>query len=98
MAVAIRFESRPKVFREIHPLALQVILSSGVLNGILVVRSVNQCAEILHFLVENRLNLELHKDEFNYRLIERTTESTVRVISRHRLLRNAFEVYYSWRK
>jgi len=95
VAVAIRFEGRAKVFREIHPLALQVILSSGVLNGILVVRSVEQCADVLAALVRNDLKLDLQKDEQNYRLIESITGSTVRVISRHRLLRNAFEVFYS---
>ncbi|WP_156041696.1 helix-turn-helix domain-containing protein, partial [Chondromyces apiculatus] len=47
VAVGIRLERRAQLFREIHPLALQVILSSGVLNGILVVRSVdrNRCTD-----------------------------------------------------
>lgn len=96
-AVAIRFEGRAKLFREIHPLALQVILSSGVLNGILVVRSVEQCAQVLRMLIENRLELEMFKDHLNYRLVERLTGSTVRVISRHKLLRSAFEIHY-WQK
>lgn len=34
-ANAMRFERRANVFRVVHPLALQLILSSGVLNGIL---------------------------------------------------------------
>lgn len=97
VAVAIRFEGRARLFREIHPLALQVILSSGVLNGILVVRSVEQCARILRMLIENRLELTMSKDHLNYRLVERSTGSTVRVISRHKLLRNAFEIHY-WQK
>jgi hypothetical protein len=95
VAVAIRFENRAKLFREIHPLALQVILSSGVLNGILVVRSVEQCASILASLVKNDLNLTLEKDESNYRLVEVATQSTVRVISRHQLLKNAFDAYHA---
>ena len=94
VANAIRFEQRAKLFREIHPLALQVILSSGVLNGIIVGRSVEQCAEILANLVQNDLKLELTKDEHNYRLIEKLTGSTIRVISRHRLLRHAFQSFY----
>lgn len=93
VANAVRFERRAQVFREIHPLALQVILSSGVLNGILVVRSVGQCAQVLSCLIENDLKLRLKKDELNYRLIEEITGSTVRVISRHHLLRNAFEAH-----
>ena len=94
VATAIRFEGRAKVFREIHPLALQVILSTGVLNGILVVRSVEQCAVVLKALLRNSLDLDIVTDEKNYRLVERTTGSTVRVISRHKLLGNAFERHY----
>ncbi len=96
VANAITFENRARLFRERHPLALQVILSSGVLNGILVVRSVAQCGDILAKLIENDLDLDLQKDEMNYRLVERITKSTLRVISRHRLLSNAFQTFYSY--
>jgi transcriptional regulator with XRE-family HTH domain len=94
VAAATKFEQRAKIFREIHPLALQIILSSGVLNGILVVRSVSQCAKILKALINNDLSLKLVKDDHNYRLVEKETNSTIRVISRHTLLRNAFEAQY----
>lgn len=95
VATALRFERRAKIFREIHPLALQVILSSGVLNGILVARSVASCAEVMRSLIRNSLHLELQADEYNYRLIEVSTQSTIRVISKHRLLGNAFQSFYS---
>ena len=94
VATALRFERRARIFREVHPLALQVILSSGVLNGILVARSVDSCATVIHALIENDLDLEMvfptAEGDLNYRLVERTTGSTIRVISRHQLLRNAF--------
>lgn len=95
VAIAMRFERRAEIFREIHPLALQVILSTGVLNGILVVRSVESCAELLASLLRNELELQLRRDEDNYRVVEARTQSTVRVISRHRLLSNAFKAFYS---
>lgn len=94
---AVRFESRAKLFREIHPLALQVILSSGVLNGILVVRSIEQCAQILEGIIKNELDLALHKDDHNYRLLEQKTDSTIRVISRHKLLGYGFRTFYNER-
>jgi transcriptional regulator with XRE-family HTH domain len=94
VATAIIFEKRAQLFREVHPLALQIILSTGVLNGILVVRSVQQCSDILSALIHNELNLKLVKDQHNYRLVEVETNSTMRVISRHTLLRNAFEAQY----
>ena len=94
VATSINFERRAKVFREIHPLALQVILSTGVLNGILVARTVEQCAGVLEGVVSNKLNLESKKDEDNYRVIEKLTGSTIRVISRNELLRNSFAAHY----
>ncbi|MCY1000160.1 helix-turn-helix transcriptional regulator [Myxococcus sp. MISCRS1] len=95
VATAIGFERRAKLFREQHPLALQVILSTGVLNGILVVRSVDSCGHLLRMLLGNSLEFDLEVDEFNYRLIEKTTRSTMRVISRNALIGNAFEAFYS---
>jgi DNA-binding XRE family transcriptional regulator len=95
IGAGIRFEKRAKVFREVHPLALQVILSTGVLNGILVARSIQGCAYLLRALVNNKLELELAIDESNYRLIEKTTKSTIRVISRHKLIANSFGTFYS---
>lgn len=94
VAVTARFEQRAQTFRVIHPLALQVILSTGVLNGMLVVRSVESCATLLHQLILNKLELELVVDEDNYKLIERSTRSTLRVISRHKLIANAFAAFY----
>jgi len=44
------------------------------------------------------LNLDLVKDEHNYKLLEVGTQSTIRVISRHTLLRNAFEAQYEREK
>jgi deoxyuridine 5'-triphosphate nucleotidohydrolase len=94
VATSIRFEKRAKVFREIHPLALQIILSTGVLNGILVARSVEQCARVLRSLMANSLSLEIMEDAHNYRLVEKDTGSTVRVISRHTLLGHAFQHHF----
>ncbi len=92
--VALFFEKRAKTFKEIHPLALQVILSSGVLNGILVVRSAGACARVVYELLTNTIKTTLIVDEHNYKLIEENTGSTLRVISKHKLLTNAFWTQY----
>lgn len=94
-AVAVRFEGRSKVFREVHPLALQVILSTGVLNGMLVARSVDACAKLVESLTKNELEFALRPEADNYRLVETTTGSTARVISRHTLITNAFATFYA---
>lgn len=92
--VADRFESRAKLFRDTHPLALQVIVRSGVLNGILVTRSVPDCARLLRGVLANSLEFDVEVDEGNYRLVEKLTRSTLRVVSRHRLLTFAFWSQY----
>ncbi|HEY9756758.1 MAG TPA: helix-turn-helix transcriptional regulator [Oculatellaceae cyanobacterium] len=95
VSTATNFEKRSRLFREQHPLALQVILQSGVLNGMIVVRSIDSCARIIQKLLLNDLELELSVDSQNYTLIEQTTKSTIRVISRHPLITSAFATYYS---
>jgi transcriptional regulator with XRE-family HTH domain len=92
--VALFFERRALTFREVHPLALQVILTSGVLNGILVVRSPEACAKVVHRLINNTIETDILIDQDNYRLVERLTRSTLRVISKHKLLTNAFWTQY----
>ena len=98
IALTINYEKRAKVFKEVHPLALQVILSSGVLNGILVSRTLDSCALLLSKLLQNNLDLELVKDENNYKLIEKTTGSVIRVISRNIVLGRAFEQFFKYKR
>lgn len=95
IAVTVRFERRAEVFKDTHPLALQVILNSGVLNGILVSRSLDSCANLLYRLLENNLELKLEQDKENYKLIEVSTGSVIRVISKNLLLNHAFEQFYT---
>ena len=91
---ALFFEKRAFTFKEIHPLALQVILSSGVLNGIIVVRSAESCIKMLYELLTNSIETELVHEDNNYRLVEKHTSSTLRVISKNKLLTNAFWTQY----
>jgi hypothetical protein len=88
------FERRANLFREEHPLALQIIRNSGVLNGILVVRSIDTCAKLIKSIIENKLELEIQDDNDNYKLIEKNTLSAIRVISKHKLIANAFSTFY----
>jgi hypothetical protein len=46
-------------------------------------------------LIKNELSFSLHPEAENYRLVEETTGSTARVISRHTLITNAFASFYS---
>jgi transcriptional regulator with XRE-family HTH domain len=71
--VAIDFERRATTFRKIHPLALQVIADTGVLNGILVVRAADQCAKALFEVMTNSVELEVVEDTQNFTLVDKTT-------------------------
>ncbi|HNP84363.1 MAG TPA: hypothetical protein PKN47_23115 [Nitrospira sp.] len=42
-----KYESRARMLSRDHPLGLQMNLATGVANGVMVVRSVSQCAELL---------------------------------------------------
>ncbi|MBE0448322.1 MAG: hypothetical protein IBX64_09545 [Actinobacteria bacterium] len=53
------FEKRARTLREIHPLALQVDLKTGVTNGVLVVRNVEDCAGLLHRILINSLTFTI---------------------------------------
>ena len=56
----------------------------------IVVRSVEQCAEVLYRLLTGTLETELWTCERNTMLKEEISGSVLRVVSRHRLLAHAF--------
>jgi hypothetical protein len=65
-----------------------------VLNGILVVRSAESCIKMLYQLMTNSIEIRLECEDHNYRLVEKHTGSTLRVISKNKLLTNAFWTQY----
>jgi hypothetical protein len=92
--VSLLYEERAQMFRESHPLALQVIVDSGVLNGILVVRSPKMCAQVMYRLITNTIETKVVVDNSNFRLVEVITGSTLRVVSKYNLLTYAFWTQY----
>lgn len=49
---------------------------------------------LVRAVVRNELESDLQSDDDNYRLVERTTGSTMRVITRHALITNGFAAFY----
>ncbi len=100
IAECSRFDQRAKMLKEIHPLAMQVDLESGVSNGVLVVRSPEECAELLYRFLTNRLEFTIkhveYKDEVRggkegyTLLIEDISTSSFRVITDQKRLTNSF--------
>jgi hypothetical protein len=65
IAECYRFEKRAKMLREIHPLAMQVDLETGVSNGVLVVRNPKDCASLLYRILTNNLDFITSHEEYN---------------------------------
>jgi hypothetical protein len=90
------FDKRADTLREVHPLSLQVHLESGVANGVLVVRSVDECADVLYGLLTNSLNfsIESNTKEGCTILKETISQSPFRAVSGYEKMANSFWNFY----
>jgi hypothetical protein len=84
--------SRAETLQKRHPLALQVQLTSGVANGVLVVRSPESCSELLNRLLTNKCEFKFdRKREADVTaLIEWTSDSPFRVVTQNSTVTNSF--------
>ena len=73
-----RLNSRAKTFKEFHPLGLQVGIQDGVARGVIVVRTPQDCSNILLQILTNKLDVAVHFEEHGIVMRERTTGSVVR--------------------
>lgn len=87
-------DKRYEIFKETHPLGLQVDLKTGVAHGVIVVRDVRQCADILKKVLLNRLETEIVIEGENLVLREKETGSVLRVVSQNKVLSRTFWNYY----
>lgn len=92
------YDRRAETLKEHHPLGIQVDLESGVANGVLVVRTVDQCAQLVKRIMTNSLEFTvetIQEDGQEYLLLrERISNSVYRVMTGDRMLTNAFWNYY----
>jgi hypothetical protein len=90
------FEKRAKTLRDVHPLSLQVHLETGVANGVLVVRSVDECAEILYRLLTNSLHFSIDQDDSQgcTLLKEKISQSPFRAVTKYEKMANSFWNFY----
>jgi len=90
-----KFDERARLFRDIHPLGLQACYQTGVANGVIVVRTIQDCRKVLKDFLLHNLDLYLDKDTTGYLLKERTTQSIVRVAPGDPLLVRSYRNFYS---
>ena len=92
------FERRAAILKECHPLAIQVDLQSGVANGVLVVRTIEECAELLRQILTNSMKFTIkHIGEKNQGvtiLEEKTSKCPFRVVTDYEKLTNSFWNFY----
>lgn len=88
------YDKRAKTLEESHPLAIQVNLETGVANGVLVVRSVADCAALLRRILLNDMELEVEEKDQMWYLREQISGCAYRVVTNDRKLNNSFWNFY----
>ncbi len=88
------YDQRAKTLKETHPLGIQVNLSTGVGNGVLVVRKVADCAKLIRKIMLNTLELNIEETEDLILLREKISGCIFRVVTRNDMLTNSFWNFY----
>jgi hypothetical protein len=97
-SIAAHYDRRAKMLREDHPLGIQVNLDTGVANGVLVVRNVEDCAELIRRVITKNLEFRLETKKVGgqeYLLLKETVSNCIyRVMTGDPMLTNAFWNFY----
>lgn len=89
------YDKRAGTLKDHHPLGLQSNLESGVANGVLVARTMLDCARMLRGILLNTLEYDIKDEEDGSILLnERISKCTYRVMTSDRLLTNSFWNFY----
>lgn len=88
------YDGRANTLLEFHPLAIQVNLDTGVANGVLVVRNIEQCSKLLRNILTKAMEFELAEDKNFWYLRERISGSVHRVVTKDLKLSNCFWNFY----
>lgn len=90
-----QFERKASLLREKHPLGIQVDLDTGVANGVLVVRTLTECAHVMRQVLTNTLNFRIERDaNGTLRLVEERTGCIYRLMVSDPVLTNSFWNFY----
>ena len=97
-SISNHYDRRASMLREDHPLGIQVNLDTGVANGVLVVRSPGDCAELIYRIITKDLQFALSAKTVDGReyilLKEIVSDSIYRVMTGDEMLTNAFWNFY----
>ena len=88
------YDTRANTLSGIHPLAIQVNLETGVANGVLVVRTIPDCASLLRRVLLAEMDFTVVEEDGMWHLRERISGCTYRVVTNDRKLNNCFWNFY----
>ena len=88
------YDSRANTLKRFHPLGIQVNLATGVANGVMVVRSVGDCAALLRRVLTDTMEFDIVEDDSMWYLRERISESFFRVVTKNTKINNCFWNFY----
>lgn len=94
------YDKRYTNLKNKHPLGIQVNISNGVANGVLVVRTIEDCAKLLNNILKSRMQYNLHEADEDelvpcLHLKEAISDSIYRVATKDYGLTNSFWNYYT---
>lgn len=88
-------EQRRRFYRDVHPLSRLIEFETGVAVGAMVTDRLSDVSELLHRVFENKMEYKLEQSKPGYvRLLERLTDSVVRLQTNDRLLTETFWNHY----
>lgn len=89
------FERKAALLKDQHPLGIQVDLRTGVANGVLVGRTLTECAELIRAILTNSLTFHITRHpEGTRELVEDRTGCTYRLMVGDPILTNSFWNFY----
>jgi hypothetical protein len=88
------YDSRANTLKRFHPLGIQVNLTTGVANGVMVVRSITECAALLRSVLTDSMEFDLVEDSSMWYLRERISGSYFRVVTENIKINNCFWNFY----
>lgn len=94
-AVSEHYDRRAKTLKDAHPLALQTNLNTGVANGVLVVRSIDTCAQLVRRILLNKMKFTVEDTSGYVFLREELTNCVFRVMTGDKKLTNSFWNFYN---
>ncbi len=88
------YDSRANTLKRFHPLGIQVNLATGVANGVMVVRSLDECAALLRSVLTDTMEFDVVEEGSMWYLRERISGSYFRVVTKNTKINNCFWNFY----